>query len=427
MNILFKNIRLISPEQDIDSHVNLHIVDGIIKNCSSNHVNITNNMQVIEASNLVAAPGFVDIHVHFREPGAEYKEDMKSGAAAAANAGFTEVVCMPNTSPAIDNVLAIEYLKNKAKNLPVNIHVAAAITKNRAGNELAPMLELAEAGAICFTDDGSCVASAEVMKRAFDFAATKDLLIAQHCEEHSITENFTMNESEVSYKLGLKGYPTVAEEIIIDRDIKLSEYAGNRRYHIQHISTRKAVELVRQAKNNGLRISAEATPHHIWFTDCKIENYDTNYKMNPPLRKQDDINAVIDGIKDGTIDCIASDHAPHSYHDCDVEFEKAPNGIIGLETQLGAILTKLYHNNHISLKHVVNIMAINMRKILQLEGVIIKNEQMANLTVFAPNEEWIVDKNKFLSKSRNTPFHDMKFVGKPKYIVNNLQLVESNL
>jgi len=427
MNILFENIKLIDTVANVEQTVNLHIVDGIIKQISNDNMTVDKTTEIINSEELVATAGFIDIHCHFREPGFTHKETLQTGAMSAANAGFTEVVVMPNTEPVIDNVIIVEHITNKSKDFPVKIYPAASITKERKGESLSPMMELAEAGAIYFTDDGSCVSSAEIMKRAFEYSAPKDFLLAQHCEEHSLTKDFAMNESKISMKLGLKGYPRIAEEIIIDRDIRLAEYLGNRRYHIQHLSTTGAVDLVRTAKSKGLRVSCEVTPHHLWFTEEDLNSYDANYKMNPPLRTADDIVALIAGLRDKTIDCIASDHAPHSAEECEVEFENAPNGVIGLETQLGAILTLLYHKHKFELKDIINLFTVNPRRVIGLSQVKIKEGEKANLTVFAPNEKWTVDKNKFLSKGRNTPFDRMEFIGKPKYIINNNQFVKSEL
>ena len=426
-DILFKNIKLIEPVANITQFVNLHIVDGIIKQISDNDITVAQSTEIIDGKELVVTAGFIDIHSHFREPGFTHKETLQTGAMSAANGGFTEVVCMPNTEPTIDSVIVVEYIKNKTKKFPVTIYPAASITKERKGEFLSPMLELNEAGVICFTDDGNCVSSAEVMKRAFEYSAPKDLLLAQHCEEHSLTKDFAMNESNISMKLGLKGYPRVAEDIIIHRDIKLAEYLGNRRYHIQHLSTMGAVEAVKMAKSKGLRVSCEVTPHHLWFSEDKLNTYDANYKMNPPLRTDNDIAALIDGLRDKTIDCIASDHAPHSDAECEVEFENAPNGVIGLETQLGAILTLLHHKNKFELQEIINLFTVNPRKIFNLQQIKIKEDEKANLTIFAPNEKWIVNKNKFLSKGRNTPFEGMELTGKPKFIINNNQIVKSEL
>ena len=427
MNILFKSIKLIEPVDDIDKVVNLHIVDGVIKQISEDDVTVAKGAHIIDGTGLVAAPGFIDIHCHFREPGFTHKETLETGAMAAANGGFTEVVCMPNTEPTIDNLIIVEYIKNKSKDLPVTIHPAASITKERKGESLSPMLELDEAGVVYFTDDGCCVSSAEMMRIAFEYAASKDLLLAQHCEEHLLTKDFAMNESNISMKLGLKGYPRIAEEIIISRDIKLAEYLGNRRYHIQHLSTSGAVDAIRVAKVRGLRISCEVTPHHLWFSEDNLRTFDTNYKMNPPLRTDSDIAALLYGLRDRTIDCIVSDHAPHSAEECEVEFEKAPNGIVGLETMLGAVLTLLHYKQRFELKKIITLLAVNPRKIIGLPQVEIKEGVKANLTIFAPDEKWRVDKNKFLSKGRNTPFAGIRFIGKPKFIINNNQFIKSEL
>jgi len=271
------------------------------------------------------------------------------------------------------------------------------------------------------------VMNSEVMRRAFDFSSSRDLLISQHCEDQNLTKDFAMNESVLSYKLGLRGYPDVAEEIIVSRDLKLASYLGNRRYHVSHISTTGAINVVREAKKKGLRVSCEVTPHHFSLNQDVLVGYNTNHKMNPPLRNQEDVNTIIEALRDGTIDCIASDHAPHALHEKDVEFEKAPYGIIGLETSLGLTLTNLMHTGVLTLSQVIEKMSVNPRKILNLPAVEIKVGAKANLTIFDPNEEWIVDKKNFQSKSKNTPFDGFKLKGKPKFTINNGQSIECKL
>jgi len=427
LNHFFKNIRLINPEEKINSIVNLWVKDGNIKHCSPEDATIDSDTEVIEAIDLVAAPGFFDMHVHLREPGFEQKETIKTGCEAAANGGFTEICCMPNTEPAIDNASVIEFIKNKSKGFLTNVHVAAAITQGRQGKQLAPIKELTEYGAVFFTDDGSCVTDSTTMKLAFDYTSIDNLLISQHCEDHSLTKNFAMNESKVSFKLGLKGYPTVAEEIILNRDIMLAEYCGNHRYHASHISTKGSVDLLRNAKERGLNVSCEVTPHHFSLTEDSLITYDTNLKMNPPLRSKEDVVALIEGIKDGTIDCIASDHAPHTLNEKEVEFERAPNGIIGLETSLAIALTYLYNEGHIGLELLIELMSINPRKILNLPKVNVKVGEKANLTIFNPIEEWIFEKSNIKSKSKNSPYIGYKFKGKPKFAINNNMIFKSVL
>lgn len=427
MNIYFKNIRVISPEQDLDDVFNLWLKDGLINKLSKQNIDVDSETEIVNAENLVCSPGFYDMHVHFREPGYEYKEDIDTGSESAANGGFTGVCVMPNTNPTIDDITVVNFIKQRAKDLLVDVDISASITQKRGGELLSPMLELNDFGVLYFTDDGTSVMDSEVMKRAFDYAATKDLLLAQHCEDHTLTCDFAMNEGVLSGKLGLKGYPTVAEEIIIARDLRLSEYCGNRRYHIQHISTKGAVYLVKDAKKNGLRVSCEVTPHHFTNTDDDLITYNPNLKMNPPLRSKQDLEAVIAGIQDGTIDCIVTDHAPHATHEKEVEYEKAPYGIIGLETAFGLSMTNLVSNNIISLKKLINMMSVTPRKIMQLPNILIEENELANLTIFDPNEKWIVNSHKFKSKARNTPYNGIELSGKPKYAINNKMIYKCDL
>jgi len=432
MNICFHNIHIINPSENIDGIFNLHIVNGTIANITQDKIALDSLTEIIDATGMVAAPGFIDIHTHLREPGYTHKETFQTGTSAAANGGFTEIVCMPNTKPAIDNVIIVENILNKTKNYLTQIHIAAAITQERKGELLTNMHSLKEVGALYFTDDGNCVLSADVMKRVLEYIADKNYLLAQHCEEHSLTKNFAINESDISMKLGLIGYPAVAEEIIVDRDIKLCEYYRNKnqetcRYHIQHISTAGTLDIIKNAKSRGTRVSCEVTPHHLWFDDTNLLNYDSNYKMNPPLRKKNDKYELIEGLKNNIINCIASDHAPHSSEECEVEFEKVPNGIIGLETSLGAILTLLHHKHNFYLDEIINLMSINPRKIVGLDLIRIGIDEKANLTIFSPNKEWIVDKNKFKSMGRNTPFDKIKFKGIPEYTINNNQIWKCSL
>ena len=427
MNIYFKNIHIINPFDNIDGKYNLWLKDGIIKHMGQDEAQIDDATKIIKAENLTCAPGFMDMHVHLREPGYEYKEDIASGSEAAANGGFTSVVAMPNTDPAIDNVETVEFIKNKANDLLTDVFISAAITKNREGKQLSPMFELDDYGVVLFTDDGNAVMNSNVMRRAFEYAGTRDLLISQHCEDHSLTEDFTANEGEVSDRLGLKGYPSVAEEIILSRDIMLAEYFGNRRYHAQHISTAGSVELIRQAKKRGLNVTAEVTPHHFVLTDEVLDQYDTRHKMNPPLRTQKDIDALLEGLADGTIDVIATDHAPHALHEKHVEFDRAPYGILGLETALGLAFNFLVHEGVLTLNQLIEKFTVNPRRILRLPEINFKIGEPANMTIFDLNETWTVDRNKFKSKSINSPFNEFRLKGKPKYAINNNKIYKSVL
>ncbi len=428
MDIYFKQIRVVNPVQQLNSILNIYIRNGIIEYVGEVEFNqFGEDIKIIDGSELVCFPGFFDMHVHFREPGQTQKENLSSGIQAAANGGFTGVVCMPNTQPAIDNVQLVHYIRSKTKDEIVDVYPSAAITKNLEGEKITSMFSLYEAGAVMFTDDGNCIQSAEVLRRAFDYATSYDLLIAQHCEDKTLTQNFAANEGAISTLLGFKGYPSVAEEIILARDILLAKYCGKRRYHAQHISTKGSVEIIRQAKNDNPNISCEVTPHHLILTEDALSSYDPNYKMNPPLRTKEDCQALIEGLRDGTIDCIATDHAPHTSVEKDVEFEKAPNGIIGLETAVGIVFTHLYHKGFLTLEQIAEKMSINPRKILRLQPIFIEKGEKANLTIISPNEEWIVDKQFFKSKSRNTPFEGVKLKGKPKFVINNYNFFVCNL
>lgn len=429
MNFLFQKIRVINPSQNLDMITDLQISEGKIVKIGSDSLDTTSesNLEIINADGWVCSPGLFDMHVHFRYPGQTHKEDLDSGNRAAANGGFTGVVCMPNTSPAIDNVDIVELIQSKTKDLITDVYLSAAITVGRKGEKLTNMMELADKGVVLFTDDGDPVINANVMKNAFDYSATYDLMLSQHCEETSISKGYGMHECDMSQMLGLKGYPRVAEEMIVARDILLAEYCGNRRYHAQHLSSKGSVDLLRQAKKKGLNVSGEVSPHHFSLTYHKLENYDTNYKMNPPLRDNEDIDALIEGLQDGSIDCIATDHAPHSIDEKNQEFDKAPNGILGLETSLGVSLTYLFHTNKISMNKLIELMSTNPRKLLKLEEIKIELGNEANLTIFDPNENWQVNQSNFQSKSSNSPYIGKELKGKPKFTFNNKQVFKSLL
>jgi dihydroorotase len=417
-NILFENIDVVSPSDNLHARRNLWVKGNTIAACTEAAVNADAETVRIDGSDLASLPGLFDMHVHLREPGQEYKETIRTGTESAANGGFTGVCCMPNTNPAIDNAPTVEFILNRGKETLTEVQVCASITKGREGRDIAPMLELLQHGAVMFSDDGACVMNAEVMNRAFKYVKPVDGLLSQHCEEHTLTEGFAMHDGEVSTMLGLKGYPSVAEEIIVARDIMLAAHNGNCRYHVSHLSTSGSVDLVRLAKLRGERVSCEVTPHHFTLTDEAVRHYDTNAKMNPPLRSRHDVEAIIAGIKDGTVDCIATDHAPHAVHEKEIEFPMAANGITGLETSFALAMTYLVHAGHIDIMRLAECMATNPRAVLRLPSVHIQTGAQANLTIVAPNESWRFDSAQSRSKSKNTPFHGFALKGKPKFAIN---------
>lgn len=427
MNLYFKKIRIINPDQNLDEIKNLWIKGSKIEFIGDTQALIDPETRIIDGENLVVSPGLFDMHVHFREPGEEQKGTIDSGTNAAMNGGFTGVLAMPNTIPAIDDITIVDYIKHKAMGKLVDVEISGAITQRREGKLLAPMMELSDAGVKIFTDTPKSVPNAEAMRRAFEYATTKDFLIAQHCEDNSLSENSAMNESKLSFQLGLKGNPKISEELILSRDILLAEYCGNRRYHAQHITTKGSISLIRTAKAKGARVTCSVTPHHLLLTEDKLENYDTNFKMNPPLRSEVDRQELISALKDGTIDCIVSEHAPHISQDKDVPFEIAPNGIIGLETTLGLILNYFVSENIISLNQMINLMSINPRKLLDIDIPQFEVGSVANLSIFSPVLEWTVDVNNFKSMCSNTPFDGLRLKGKPIMVINNGKYFESSL
>ena len=427
-SLLLQNVRLLNPAQNLDRRADLLIVDGTISGIGEG-LDLPDGGESRDGSDWVVVPGFYDMHVHLREPGATHKETIETGCASAANGGFTGVACMPNTTPAIDAAEVVHSILWKSRGLPVDVHPVGATTVGRKGETLAPMGELHEAGVRMFSDDGDCLRSPEMMRRAYEYASQfNGAVLSQHCEEHTMTTGFAMNEGVVATRLGMAGYPDVAEELIIERDIRLAEFCGDRPYHVSHMSTAGGVESVRRAKEKGkTNITCEVAPHHFVLIDEDVEKYWTNAKMNPPLRTALHREALLEGFRDGTIDVIATDHAPHALSEKEVEFPNAPNGIIGLETSIGLSYTYLVDAGVISLERLVELMAINPRRILSLPIPQIEEGEKANLTILAPEESWKVDKEKFLTKSLNTPFDGWELKGKPVGIVNNGQVVWSNL
>ena len=421
MQLLLKKGRLVDPAARRDEEIDLLIRDGVIEKMGANLA--VHDAQSYDLKGKVIAPGFIDMHVHLREPGFEYKETILTGAAAAAAGGFTAVCCMPNTEPAIDDESVVRYIQSKAKsalNGLVDVYPVAAVTKGRRGEQLAPLAELSDAGAVAFSDDGAPVYDAEIMRRAMEYAAMFGKPVIQHAQEMSMTKGGVMNEGSVSTALGLPGMPSLAEDIMVSRDIQICRYTRGQ-YHVAHLSTAGAVDLVRRGKGEGVNVTCEVTPHHFTLTDEAVRGYNTNTKMNPPLRTSSDVEAVRKGLRDGTIDVIATDHAPHSYDEKEVEFQSAPFGIVGLETAIGISVTELVQSGVLTLAQLIEKLSVNPRRILHLPSIVIAEGEAANLTIFDPAAEWIVDPPSLKSRSKNTPFGGRKLIGKPIGVLNNGQ------
>ena len=421
MKILLKDVAVNNPAQNLkEEKTDILIENGIIVEIGKIKNSESGEIKIFDFAGKIAVPGFFDMHVHLREPGREDKETVKSGCDSAANGGFTGVACMPNTEPAIDSAEVVSFIKKQASNHLVEVYPVAAATIGRKGEVLSPMAELFEAGAVGFSDDGIAIKTASILKRAMEYAGMYDLPIIEHCEDESLAGG-AMNESINSTILGLPPIPSLAEDLIVMRDILVAEYTGAK-IHIAHISTKKSVEMVRHAKAKGIKVTAEVTTHHFTLTDDAVKTYDTNVKMNPPLRTKADVDAIIGGLKDGTLDCIASDHAPHTIEEKEVEFEYAPNGIIGLETQIGLAFTELYHKKILTLEQLIEKLAINPRNILKIPVPNIKKDEPANLTILDINTIWTVDRSKFLSKSINSPFDKKLLTGKAIAVINKRQM-----
>ena len=420
MKIVLKQINMLNPEQKLNEQNDLLIEDGVIKKIGNVTEADTKSSTVYDFSNKYCVPGFFDMHVHLREPGREDEETVETGCNAAAVGGFTGVACMPNTNPDIDSAEVVRFIIERASNHVVDVYPVAAATLGRKGEAISPMLELHSAGAVGFSDDGVAIKTAGILRNVLEYSKMVDAPIIEHCEDESLAGG-AMNESFTSTLLGLQGIPNVAEDLIVMRDIMMAEFTGAR-IHIAHISSKNAVDLVRQAKKKGIKVTAEVAPHHFSLTDDLLKSFDTNYKMNPPLRTQEDLEAMIHGLKDGTIDCIASDHAPHSIEEKEMEFIYAPNGILGLESQLGLAISELVSKKILTLSQLVEKLSINPRKILNIPVPQIKIGEIANLTIFDDKQIWTVDVSKFKSKSKNSPYDQRLLTGKSIAVINRKKM-----
>jgi len=408
--ILIKNGLVIDPANKIEEIRDVLIENGkIIKVEKNIHVP---HAEVIDAKNLIIAPGLVDIHVHFRQPGQENKETIKSGSLAAAAGGFTSVACMANTNPPIDNLGTVELVKTIAKNdAVINVYPVAAVTKGMLGAELTEMGELAEAGVVAFSDDGLPITDAMVMRRALEYSSMFDKPILVHEEDPNLCCGGHMNEGEVSTRIGVPGKSPLSESVMVARDLILAKHSG--KVHFCHMSSGESIRLIRKAKQEGLKVSAETAPHYLVLTEEAVEGYNTHAKMAPPLRTKVDLEELIKGIQDGTIDCIATDHAPHTRDDKNVEFNKAANGIIGLETALPVVANHLVHKKIISWSKLIELMSLNPARIVGLAKGTLSVGADADIVLIDPNLEKKVDVNLFKSKGRNCPFDGWPLKGWP--------------
>ncbi len=410
-NLVIKNGRVIDPAQGLDAVFDIAIEDGVIREVARDIP--ASGGEQFDASGLVVAPGFIDMHVHLREPGFEHAETIETGSRAAAAGGFTSICCMPNTQPVNDSATVTSYIRDRARRFAaVNVYPIGAITKNSAGEELSAMASMKQAGIVAISDDGKPVMNARVVRRAMEFATALDLPLIEHCEDLHLSAGGDMHEGLESTRLGLRGIPRSSEDVMVARDIILAEVTGTR-YHVAHISSRHAVEMVAFAKQRGLKVTCEATPHHFALSDSDMAPYDSNYKMKPPLREELDVEAVTQGLVNGAIDAIATDHAPHAGAEKMQEFERCPFGIIGLETALALALERLYHPGKLTLPHLIRLFTQNPARILSLDRGTLRAGAPADVTVFSLDREWTYDVNQSPSKSRNTPFHGHKFRGGP--------------
>lgn len=410
-----QNGRVIDPANDRDAIGDIFIRDAkIVSDLSAEE---KKQAQIIDAAAKIVAPGLVDIHVHLREPGQTHKENIHSGTRSAAAGGFTSIVCMPNTQPTIDNAGTIRLILDScSRNAVVNVFPTGCLTMGMKGEQLAPIGSLYAEGIVAVTDDGACVQSNEIMRRAVEYAHMFDLPIMDHCQDAAMTRGSVMNEGEWSLRLGMKGWPAAAEDIVIARNVILSQYTGAH-IHMQHVSTANGVDIIRRARQRGIRVSGEAMPHHMFFTDADCHDYNTNFKMNPPLRTAADRDAVIEGVLDGTLQVIATDHAPHSEDEKDCEFDQAPFGIIGMETALATCLEVFHHSKRCDLPFLIRRLTQLPAEVVKLPKGTLSLGADADVVIFDTDEAWTVDAKTFQSKSVNCPWHGKTLRGKVKQTI----------
>ncbi|MFL5508305.1 MAG: dihydroorotase [Gemmatimonadaceae bacterium] len=409
--ILLKGGTLVDPSQRLNEIGDVLIGDGEIRGIG--RIESADDAEVIDCDGLIVSPGFIDVHCHLREPGREDVETIATGARAAAAGGFTAVCAMPNTDPVTDNQAAVGFIVRQGQRAKAaRVYPIGAISVGQEGKVLAEFGEMFGAGAVAVSDDGKPVASAQLMRTALEYARTFKIPVIDHCEEPTLSAGGSMNEGIVSAHLGLKGIPAEAEEIMVIRDILLARLTGGH-VHLAHMSTKGSVELIRWGKDRGINVTAEVCPHHLSLTEERVRDYDTNAKMNPPLRTQKDVEALREAVKDGTIDLVATDHAPHHYDEKEREFADAPNGIVGLETALAVVITNLVEPGHLTFSDLVDRMACTPARLFNLPGGSLKRGEAADVTVFDPSARWKVDAARFASKGRNSPYNGMTLAGRP--------------
>jgi dihydroorotase len=413
--LLLRGGRVIDPARNFDGVADVLLRDGVVVTVGA--AGSPDDATVLDLGGLIVCPGLIDLHVHLREPGHEHKETIATGSRAAAAGGFTAVCAMPNTDPPIDDPASVGYVRAEGlRAAAARVYPCGAVSVEQKGERLTEIGEMIDAGAVAITDDGRPVATAGLMRLALEYARTFGIPVATHCEDMTLSHGGSMNESVVSTRLGLRGIPNAAEDVCIARDLLLAELTGGR-LHVQHVSTRAGVAMIRAAKERGVSVTAEATPHHFTLTDDVVEAYRTDAKVNPPLRCAQDRDAVLAGVADGTLDVIATDHAPHHYDEKEQAFEDAPFGLVGLETALGLALTQLVHAGVIDLPTLVLRMSTAPARAFNLPGGSLLDGALADVTVFDPSWEWTVQPTAFLSKSRNTPFAGRRLRGRAVYTI----------
>ena len=418
MSILIKNIHAVDPQSGLDKIVDIYAEDRTITEIGSIDKPAD---KVIDGTNLIALPGLFDMHVHLRDPGLTHKEDIITGTNAAKAGGFTGVACMPNTKPVVDNAETVEYILNKAEKTGIRVYPVGCVTKGMQSRELTDFAMLREAGCVAVSDDGRPVENAELMRQAIETSGDYGLIVLSHCEDLAIINGGIINKGEVSEKLGIKGMDRASEDYITAREIALA-MSCNAPVHICHVSTKGSVNIIRAAKKDGVKVTCETAPHYFTYTDEKLLSCDADYRMSPPLRTEEDRLAIEEALLDGTIDCIITDHAPHTAEE-KADFEKAPNGVVGLETSLAMTLTMLYHTGKADLSKIAELMSINPRKILGIEPVRIAVGSELNLVIFNPEQEWEVIPEELHSKSKNTVFKGEKCMGKVIYTICDGKIV----